>query len=251
MIKLLELFLTQFLKWFELHLKLLAIKKDWDQIENQKYNYLLIEEYQIYRDKDLAKQVTDIFNMLHEKRLKDKNQVYNYIQLQADWCHLGISLQRADSMISDRNFNDALIQAQKVWNRIKENGLENKLKEDGRNVISEALQGLEQFEEAAEFNKQNISCHNKSIRAHIIAMRNTVHNKRWDLVKEEVNTADLYIAQLRKPEEGDFIGSMFRNQMIDVMNQTNQLLERDEVFNYDDPTPLISKKLCLLYHSKF
>jgi hypothetical protein len=50
MIKLLEPFLTQYLKWFELHLKLLAIKKDWDQIENQKYNYLLIEEYQIYRD---------------------------------------------------------------------------------------------------------------------------------------------------------------------------------------------------------
>jgi hypothetical protein len=73
-------------------------------------------------------------------------------------------------------------------------------------------------------------------------MRNAVHNKRWDLVKEEVNTADLYIAQLKKPEKRDFVGSMFRNQMIDVMNQTNQLLERDEAFNYDDPTPLISKK---------
>jgi hypothetical protein len=50
------------------------------------------------------------------------------------------------------------------------------------------------------------------------------------------------IAQLRKPEEGDLVGSMFRNQMIDVMNQSNQLLERDEIFDYDDPTPLISKK---------
>jgi hypothetical protein len=35
---------------------------------------------------------------------------------------------------------------------------------------------------------------------------------------------------------------MFRDQMIDIMNQTNQLLERDEIFDYTDPTPLISKK---------
>jgi hypothetical protein len=104
------------------------------------------------------------------------------------------------------------------------------------------LQGLEKFEEAGEFNKQNIACHNNSIRAHIIAMRNEVHNRRFDIVKEEANLADMYIAQLRKPEERDFVGSMFRNQMIDIMNQTNQLLERDEVFDYTDPTPLISKK---------
>jgi hypothetical protein len=30
--------------------------------------------------------------------------------------------------------------------------------------------------------------------------------------------------------------------MIDIMNQTNQLLERDEVFDYTDPIPFISKK---------
>jgi DNA primase large subunit len=124
----------------------------------------------------------------------------------------------------------------------KENGIENKLKEECRNTISKALQGLEQFEEAEEFNKQNISCYGKSIRAHIIAMRNAVHNKRFDIVQDEASKADQYIAQLKKPEEEDFVGSMFRNQMKDIMNQTNQLLERDELFDYTDPIPLISKK---------
>jgi hypothetical protein len=42
---------------------------------------------------------------------------------------------------------------------------EDKLKEEYRNTISEALQGLEQFEQAEEFNKQTISSHNISIRA--------------------------------------------------------------------------------------
>jgi hypothetical protein len=241
-IKLIEPFITQFLKWYTLLLKLLAIKKEWDQVENQKYNYLLIDENQIVKYKELAKQVTDIFNLLHEKKLKDKNNMYNYIQLQADWCHLGIKLQRADMMINDRNFNDALVEAQKVWLKIKENGVENRLKEECRNVISEALQGLEQFDEAEQFNVQNISCHNKSIRAHIIAMRNAVHNKRWDKVKEEENLTDLFIAKLEKPEKGDFVGNMFRNQMIDIMNHTNQLLGRNESFDYDDPEPYISKK---------
>jgi hypothetical protein len=40
-------------------------------------------------------------------------------------------------------------------------------------------------------------------------MRNAVHNRRFDIVKEEANIADRYICQLKKPEEGDFVGSMF------------------------------------------
>jgi hypothetical protein len=46
--------------------------------------------------------------MLHEKKLKDKKQLYNHIQLQSDWCHLGIALQRADMMINEGNSNEAL-----------------------------------------------------------------------------------------------------------------------------------------------
>jgi hypothetical protein len=144
---------------------------------------LLIPEYQIFKDKALTKLVTDIFNVLQEKMMKDKNHSYNYIQLQSDWCHLGVALQRADLLINDRNINEALVLANKVWLRIKENGIENKLKEECRNTISQALQGLEQFEEGDEFNKQNISCHGNSIRTHKIAMRNSVHNKRFDIVK--------------------------------------------------------------------
>jgi hypothetical protein len=50
-------------------------------------------------------------------------------------------------------------------------------------------------------------------------MRNAEHNRRFNIVKEEANIADMYIGQLKKPEEGDFVGSMFLNQMIDIMNQ--------------------------------
>jgi hypothetical protein len=67
------------------------------------------------------------------------------------------------------------------------------------------LQGLEQFDQAYECNKQNISCHNNSIRAHIIAMRNAYHNRRFDIVKEDVKIADQFICQLKRPEDGDFI----------------------------------------------
>jgi hypothetical protein len=76
-------------------------------------------------------------------------------------------------------------------------------------------------------------------------MRNTVHNRRFDLVKEEVKIADQFICKLRRPEEGDFLGSMFKNQMIDLMNRTNQLLNLNETFDYTDPTPMTSTKFLL------
>jgi hypothetical protein len=64
--------------------KINRIQKDWDQVEKEKYNYRLIPEKQIYKDKANAKEVTNIFNLLHERIMKDKNQGYKYIQLQAD-----------------------------------------------------------------------------------------------------------------------------------------------------------------------
>jgi hypothetical protein len=42
LMKLIHPFLTQHLKWYTLHLKLIAIKKDWDQVEEEKFSYLLI-----------------------------------------------------------------------------------------------------------------------------------------------------------------------------------------------------------------
>jgi hypothetical protein len=42
MIELIQIYLTQHLKWYSLHLKLIAIKKGWDQVEKEKFNYLLI-----------------------------------------------------------------------------------------------------------------------------------------------------------------------------------------------------------------
>jgi hypothetical protein len=84
MIKLIQIYLTQYLKWYTLHLKLIAIKKDWDKVEKEKFNYLLIPENQFFKDKAITKQVTDIFNLLHQKRFKDKNKCMdtsNYNQI--------------------------------------------------------------------------------------------------------------------------------------------------------------------------
>jgi hypothetical protein len=81
-------------------------------------------------------------------------------------------------------------------------------------------------------------------------MRNAVCNRRFDIVKEEVKITDQFICQLKRPEEGDFIGCMFRNRMIDIMNQSNQLLNRDELLDYTDPTPMIAKKFLPHYHNK-
>jgi ADP-heptose:LPS heptosyltransferase len=72
MIKLIQLFLTQHLKWIFLHLKLLAIKKEWNQIEEEKYNLVLVPENQIYSDTAALRQITDIFNLMHERKFKDK-----------------------------------------------------------------------------------------------------------------------------------------------------------------------------------
>jgi hypothetical protein len=88
-----------------------------------------------------------------------------------------LTFQRAKILINDGKFQEALNPTNKIWFRIKENGKENKLKENYRNTICDALQGLEIFDEAAPLNRENIRCYNNSIRIHIKAMRNAIHRK--------------------------------------------------------------------------
>jgi hypothetical protein len=79
-------------------------------------------------------------------------------------------LQRASILINDGKFQEAFKIANKVWIKIRENGEENKLKEDRRNKLFKRLQGLENFDQAVQFSKENIQFHNNSVIAHIIAM---------------------------------------------------------------------------------
>jgi hypothetical protein len=81
----------------------------------------------MFKDKGMMRQVSDIFIMLKEK---EKKHLYGDISLQADWCHYGVALHRADILMKDGKFQEALNKANKIWFRIKENGQEDKLKEE-------------------------------------------------------------------------------------------------------------------------
>jgi hypothetical protein len=65
-----------------------------------------------------------------KENLKIKKHMNENIMLQADWCYLGVKLQQTDILINNGNFQEALNLANKVWLKIKENGIENKVKEN-------------------------------------------------------------------------------------------------------------------------
>jgi hypothetical protein len=47
---------------------------------------------------------------------------------------------------------------------------------------------------------------------------------------------------MRKSNQGPFVGVRFRNQMIVLMNRSHQLLDNKERFEYINPSPYISRQ---------
>jgi hypothetical protein len=78
MIKLIEPFIHQNIKWYFLHLKQLGMLKTWPEGGEEKFNFRLLPEDQILKDKNLSKQITHIFNLQTEKESKEKN---HFIQI--------------------------------------------------------------------------------------------------------------------------------------------------------------------------
>jgi hypothetical protein len=153
---------------------------------------------------------------------KERGIMMSDIENEADWTAYGMKLQKAVSHNNEKSFQRALNEARNIYEKIRNKG-ESRIKSRCRNVMAEAYQGMEQFEEAAILIRENLEYHSNNIQALILQMRDTLHGKRYSEIRKAGLKAEDLMARYGKQIEGDFMGESFRNQIIDVMNATYQI----------------------------
>jgi hypothetical protein len=92
-----------------------------------------------------------------------------------------------------------------------------------RDLIAEAYQGLEMFDEASVYIRENQELHANSVKTYILLMRDALHNKRFTEIRKAEIRAEEILDKLNPSVPGDFLGQCFREQIIDVMKATCQV----------------------------
>jgi hypothetical protein len=82
-----------------------------------------------------------------------------------------IHLQTVVSLIGEPSFGDAIQHANNVWELIKENRKENETKRKCGNILAEAFQKEEQWDEAHFFTQGNLAANADDMKTLILAMR--------------------------------------------------------------------------------
>jgi hypothetical protein len=101
-----------------------------------------------------------------------------------------INLQTAQSLFGENRFIEALRTANEIWEKIKENGQEDETKKNCRNILTEGYQGEDNWEDAAIFNQENLKSHANDMKTLILALRDTVHGRRTDEIKDKMPMAE-------------------------------------------------------------
>jgi hypothetical protein len=89
--------------------------------------------------------------------------------------------------------------------------------------MAEAYQELAHLEEAAVFIRDNLEMHNDSIKTYILLMQDALYGQRFNNMRKAGLKAEEIMARLNPSISGDFIRQYFRNQVIDVINETYQV----------------------------
>jgi hypothetical protein len=113
-----------------------------------------------------------------------------------------IHLQTAQSLIGENRFSEALRMANEIWEKIKENGQEDETKKNCRNILTEGYQGQDNWKDAAIFNQENLRSHANDMKTLILALRDLVHRRRIDEIKNQMPIAEGVLNSIVKKEEG-------------------------------------------------
>jgi hypothetical protein len=134
-----------------------------------------------------------------------------------------IHLQTAQSLIGENRFSKALRTANEIWEKIKENGQEDETKKNCRNILTEGYQGEDNWEDVAIFNQENLISHANDMKILILALRDAVHGRRIDEIKNQMPIAEGVLNNIMKKEEGSEVFKYYRRELIEMINLTNHL----------------------------
>jgi hypothetical protein len=94
-----------------------------------------------------------------------------------------MKLQMAVSQNNDKSFQKALAAARNIFEKVRDKN-ESRIKSKCRNIMAEAYQGMEQFEEEAILIKDNLELHSNNIQTLILQMRDALHGGRFAEIRE-------------------------------------------------------------------
>jgi hypothetical protein len=101
---------------------------------------------------------------------KERGILMRDIENEADWSAYGMKLQLAVSHNNEKSYQKALAIARNIFEKVRDKS-ESKIKSKCRNIMAEAYQGMEQFDETAMFIKDNLEMHSNNIQTLILQMR--------------------------------------------------------------------------------
>jgi isopenicillin N synthase-like dioxygenase len=134
-----------------------------------------------------------------------------------------INLQSAQSFIGENRFSEAIQTANEIWQKIKENGLEDEPKKNCRNILTEGYQGEDNWEDAAIFNQENLKAHANDMKTLILALRDAIHGRRFEEIRDKVTTAEQVLNNIVLKEEGNEVYLHYRKELLEMIYLTNHM----------------------------
>jgi hypothetical protein len=139
LLSVLEKYYTSDIFIFYHSVKIPFVKKDWPKVQHFREKYILVSDNQIRRKSDINNKIVMMLNI----ELETKNEVYRswnrklFVVERA--AKLLIHLHTAESFIGESRFDEAIKQANSVWELIKVNGKEDETRLKCRNIMPKLI----------------------------------------------------------------------------------------------------------------
>jgi hypothetical protein len=203
--------------------KIPFIRKNFVEIKHQREQYIHIPGDQIRKKKKTNQKIMLMFNVEMESYSEEFKKWNRKLFVLGRAEKLLIHLQTAQSLIGEIRFSEALRTADEIWEKIKETGQENETKKQCRNILTEGYQGEDNWQDASIFNQENLRSHANDIKTIILALRDAMHRRRIDEIKDRMTTAEQILNNKVKKEEGSEVFQFYRRELIEMINLTNHM----------------------------
>jgi hypothetical protein len=203
--------------------KIPFIKKNFVEVKHWREQYIHIPDDQIRKKKNINQKIMLMFNVEMESYNEEFKKWNRKLFALGRAEKLLIHPQTAQSLIGENRFSEALRTANEIWENIKENGQEDETKKNCRNILTERYQGEDNWEDAAIFNKENLGSHANDMKILILALRDAIHGRRIDEIKNQMPIAEGVLNNVVKKEEGSEVFKYYGRKLIEMINLTNHM----------------------------
>jgi hypothetical protein len=83
------------------------------------------------------------------------------------------------SFIGENRLDGAIRQANTVWVFIKKNGKEDEIKLKCGNIMAEAFQKTDQWDDILFLQAENLKCHVNDMKTLLLTLREALHCRNW------------------------------------------------------------------------